>query len=93
MQLGTIIQSVEASIQHAIDYRSWLQKGETLKNVSFTVDAGTATITDVTYSPDNTLVDFFLNGGTLNDQFNIIACATTSFGQVRYDHIQVFVET
>ena len=93
MLLGTIIQSVGAELQNSIDYRYWLQKGETLAAVVFTVDAGTATITGVTYSPDQKEVDFFLNGGTIGDQFNIIAEATTTFGQVRYDHIQVYVET
>src|SRR5208282_5021233 len=93
MLLGTIIQQVEASIQHAIDYRQWLQTGETLESVTFTIDAGMATVSNVSYSPAKTQVDFFLNDGTLGDQFNVIACATTSFGQVRYDHIQVYVET
>ena len=93
MLLGTIIQQVESSIQHAIDYSFWLQKGETLANVTFTVDAGTATVSNVSYTPDRTEARFFLDGGSLGDQFNIIAEATTSFGQVRYDHIQVYVET
>ena len=93
MLLGTIIQQVESSIQHAIDYSFWLQKGETLANVTFTVDAGTATVSNVSYTPDRTEVRFFLDGGSFGDQFNIIAEATTSFGQVRYDHIQVYVET
>ena len=93
MLLGTIIQQVESSIQHAIDYSFWLQKGETLANVTFTVDAGTATVSNVSYTPDRTEARFFLDGGSLGDQFNIIAEATTSFGQIRYDHIQVYVET
>src|SRR5208282_5823159 len=93
MLLGTIIQQVESSIQHSIEYRQWLARGETLASVTFTVDAGTATISNVSYSPTKTEVDFFLNDGTLGDQFNVIACATTSFGQVRYDQIQVYIET
>ena len=91
MLLGDVVQEVGDSRQHTIDYRAWLGRGEVLSSVGFTVDSGTATVSNVTYSPDYTKVMFLLNGGTLGDRFNVIACATTSEGQVRYDHIAVGV--
>jgi Collagen triple helix repeat (20 copies) len=93
MLLGSIFQEFGDSIQHEIDYHFWLDEGEILSSVTFSVDYGTATITNVTYSLDFKTVKFFLNGGTLGDQFNIISCATTTLGQVRYDNINVMVET
>jgi hypothetical protein len=93
MLLGNIIQNVGNSIQHEINYIRWLQQGETLASVTFTVDAGTATVTDVALSVDKTKVFFNLTDGTLGDQFNIIPCAITSLGQTRYDQISVSIQT
>src|ERR1039458_6176159 len=91
--IGSIVQEVSSSLQYSIDYRGWLRKGEVLSSVSFVVDAGNATVTNVTYDPDERHVYFFLNGGTLGTQFNVIANANTSIGQSRFDHIGVCVET
>src|ERR1039458_2278723 len=89
--IGSIVQEVSSSLQYSIDYRGWLRKGEVLSSVSFVVDAGNATVTNVTYDPDERHVYFFLNGGTLGTQFNVIANANTSIGQSRFDHIQVIM--
>ena len=91
--LGHIDQKVGDSIQHEIDYSEWLRQGEILTSVFFTVDAGAATVTNVTYFLNFKAVRFLLNGGNLGDRFNVIAFATTSFGQGRYDSINVGVET
>ena len=48
MTLGTINFAASNILQYQIDYRLWLQKGETLTSVSFVVDAGNATITKTT---------------------------------------------
>src|ERR1700693_4443097 len=93
MLLGSIIQEVGDSLQQTIDYSQWLDEGEILTGVSFTVDSGTATISNVTYSPNKLRVQFLLNGGTLGDSFNVIAIAQTSMGQQRTDTIGVCVET
>ena len=93
MTLGTINFAASNILQYQIDYRLWLQKGETLTSVSFVVDAGNATITKITYSPDQKEVLFFVNGATVvaGVDFNILATAITSFGQQRTDTIAVNV--
>ena len=93
MMLGFITQEVGNSLEHTVSYRDWLQQGEILSSVVVTVDAGTATISDVTYSLDCKEAKFFLNGGTIGDQFNVIIKANTSLGQQRYDHIGVKINT
>lgn len=93
MLLGQIIEVVGDKVEHTIDYSAWLARGETLASVSFTVDSGTATVTNVTLTPNQKAVRFYLSGGTLGDQFNVISTATTSIGQVKMDHIGVSVQT
>lgn len=93
MLLGTIYQTVGDTRRHKIDYHHWLADGETLTDVSFTVDAGTATVANDGFSPDYTEVYFLLIGGTIGDQFNVIVVAETSYGQTKNDSIGVNVQT
>ena len=93
MLLGNIVQEVNDSRQWSIDYGQWLGVGEHLLAVNFVVDAGTATVNNILYSPQYKVVFFNLTDGTLGDQFNVIATATTNQGQVRNDHISVVVNT
>lgn len=88
--LGKYVQTVGDRSRH--EYRAtWLKPGETLVNVVYTVDQGTATVDGNAFSPQ--AFWFYLNGGDLGDQFNVIVRQETSFGQIRYDHLEVFVET
>ena len=94
MIFGTINQSVGQTIRHVVDYSQWLDKGEIIQSAVITVDAGAAIIgSPVQYSQDRKQVKFLLIGGNLGDQFNIILQVTTNFGQIRFDHIGVSVET
>lgn len=93
MQVGNVVQDVGDVIRYSIDYRSWLEQGEILDSVSFTVDAGSAVVTEVSYSPNQKAVYFFVGNGTLGDQFNVIACAVTNLGQTRYDHLHMAIGT
>jgi hypothetical protein len=89
MLLGTINSAAGNRIQYAIDYSEWLERGETIVAVTFSVDQGGATIDTVTYFLDLHGVRFFLNGGTAGDSYNIYSYATTSLGQQRIDQIAV----
>src|SRR5271166_912589 len=93
MLIGTVIQEVGNKIEHSIDYSQWLAQGETLESVTFVIDSGSATIGSVSYLKDYKGVKFLLQGGNLGDQFNVIATANTSLGQIRTDHIAVSVQT
>ena len=91
--LGFVRQEVGESIQYAISYRLWLAKGEVLEAVTFTIDYGTATISNDVISPDHKSVSLLLTGGTLGTTFNVIAFATTSVGQEKYDSFSVEIIT
>ena len=93
MVLGRKIQTVGDRVQHQVDCTPWLNATETVTAVSFTVDQGSATVDALVIAGDGKSYTFFLNGGTLGDQFNIIIEQTTSLTQIRYDHFEVFVET
>jgi hypothetical protein len=93
MLLATINQTVGQRLRLDVDYRDWLVFGEVLTGVRCTVDAGTATVDTIVLSPDKKSVSFFLVNGTPGDRFNIIVEADTSLTQIRFDHIEVFVET
>ena len=93
MILGTIQSAPANRRQYTIDYSDWLQRGETLVSVVFSIDSGPATIDTVSYSPSATEVRFFLNGGTPGSNYNIFAFATTTFGQQRTDQLAVYVAT
>lgn len=88
--LGRYRQSTGARSRH--EFRAnWLKPGEALTEVTYTIDQGTATIDSSSHSSN--AFWFFLNGGALGDEFNVIVRQETSFGQVIYDHLEVFVET
>jgi hypothetical protein len=89
--LGVLNSAAGNKLQYGIDYRSWLQRGEVLTSVTFVVDTPPATITNVSYSPDETECRFFVNGGTAGVNYNILATATTNFGEQRTDTIAVNV--
>ena len=91
MILGTINSAPGNRLQYTIDYSDWLQRGETLVSVVFSIDSGPATIDTVSYSPRATETRFFLNGGTPGSNYNIFAFATTTFGQQRTDQLAVNV--
>ena len=93
MLLGRREHVVGDRIGYTISYSGWLSLGEILSSVSFTVDSGTAIVDGILLSSDHTSVKFFLSGGNLGDQFNVISFATTSNGQQRYDHIEFFINT
>ena len=93
MILGTINSAPGNRLQYTIDYSDWLQRGETLVSVVFSIDSGPATIDTVSYNPRATETRFFLNGGTAGSSYNIFAFATTTFGQQRTDQIAVQVQS
>ena len=91
MILGTINSAASNRIQYAIDYSDWLQRGETLVSVVYSIDVGPATIDTTSLNPSKTESRFFLNGGNAGSTYNIFAFATTNFGQQRTDQIAVQV--
>ena len=95
MLLRTISQNVGERIRYIVDCDEWLGADETLASVVATIDAGTATVDGVQVLPatNDRAFCFFLNNGTLGDQFDVIFAQTTSRSQIRYDHYQVTIGT
>jgi hypothetical protein len=77
--------------QYMIDCDSWLEPGETLTGVVATVDSGAATVDTIVVNARH--FTYFVNGGNLNDQFNVIFAQSTSKTQIRFDHAQFNIGT
>lgn len=81
-------QDISERIRYYVDCDIWLARGEVLAGVTAVPDAGTAIVDGVQIDHTNRAFHYFLTGGTLCDQFNVIFSQTTSFNQVRFDHDQ-----
>jgi hypothetical protein len=91
--LYVVTKQVVERIRYHVDCDAWLDDGEVLTGITPTVDSGSATVDGVLI--DYTLRGFwyFVSGGNLNDQFNVIFSQSTSRGQVRFDHVQFTIGT
>lgn len=89
--LGIVTQQVGERTRLRADGNAFLAAGETITAVAITVDLGTAVVDTIKRNDRD--VTFFLSGGTLGDQFNVILQFTTSFGQVLFDHFAVKMGT
>lgn len=78
--------------RYVIDYENWLDTGETLSTVTFTVDTGPATVPSHTIAGDGLSVAFFITGASLSyTPFSLSFEAVTSAGQEKNDHVNFFV--
>lgn len=93
--LGRKTKTVGNRDRFHVDFTGWLDldSAERVVSVVFTIDQGTATVDGNVIAPDGQSMVFYLNGGTLGDQFNVILQQTTNLGTIRYDHYTIFVET
>lgn len=91
MELGRHLQKVGDRTRHEVHCGDWLAEGEVLTTVTYTVDQGSATVDTTSIEGGNTAV-FFLNGGDLGDQFNVIIGFATSYTQIVYESMEFFVE-
>lgn len=93
MLLGRFIQLVGARDLIRADYARWLLPGEGVVSATCTVDQGTASVANVTIGANKQSLSFIVGGGTLGDQFNVIIQIATTLTQIRFDRLEVFVET
>lgn len=77
--------------RYVVDYDDWLDTGETLSTVTYSVDSGTATVDGDSIAGDGKSAIFFINDGEVSTTFNVLIQATTSVGQVKNDHIEFVV--
>lgn len=89
-----LVKYVKASGErkrYSIDYSEWLDTGETLVGVVFTVLSNTVStplvVDGVAVEPDYTGVQYYVSGGVDNTQYEVRATATTSGVQTKIDDL------
>src|SRR5665213_2892197 len=93
MLLAKERQQVAERVRYRVDCDIWLARGEILTGITPTVDAGTAVCDGIEVDHTNRAFFYFVTGGDLDDQFNVIFAQATSFGQTRFDHVQFNIGT
>lgn len=77
--------------RYQINYTNWLDTGEAVTDVVFSVDKATTpplVVDDVMVTPDAKGVQYYVSGGITNTQYVITATLTTNNGpQVKEDEI------
>ena len=74
-----------------IDYSQWLAAGVTVVPVAFSATTTSLTATVDFVSTTATTLQFFLNGGIINEIFTVALQITDSTGEVKHDTIEFFV--
>lgn len=88
MRLGKFSKAPAERKRYSADYSDWLDTGETVSNVTFSVTPTTASPLAVDGSAiagDGLTVSFFVSGGIDETDYTIIVTATTSSGQIKED--------
>lgn len=93
MLVGKHVQQVVDRIRYTVDCDSWLLRDETLNGVQAVVDSGTAICDGIVIHHTGRAFHYFVSNGTLEDQFNVIFAQSTTRGEMRFDHVEFFIET
>jgi hypothetical protein len=90
MKLANFIKSPLERKRYTIDYTDWLDTGETVQSIVFTVTPTTAATLQVdaySIAVNGLSVVFFANYGNLGTVYTVEALMTTSGGQIKEDEI------
>ncbi len=91
MPLKKYIKSTGERKRYLIDYSDWLDEGETLTGVIFSVTNNSATtplvVDDVMVQPDGLGVQYYVSDGETGNQYEVLATASTSSLQVKVDDL------
>ena len=90
MRLGSFVKTPIERKRYAIDYSEWLDTGETLSTVVYTIPVVTTpplVVDASSIGSGNTVAVFFINGGLNGRQYTVEVVATTSGGQIKEDTI------
>jgi hypothetical protein len=90
---GKVTQAVGDRRLYEFIYNDWLPRHDFITGMVVTIDAGTATVDTQVIAPNGRSVSFFVEGGTLQDQFNAIVEVDTFLKQRRSDHLEIFIAT
>lgn len=91
MPLKKYVKAASERKRYSINYSDWLDIGELLTGVTFTIPANNATtplvVDDVAVTPDGLGVQYYVSGGADGEQYEVVATATTSGAQIKVDDL------
>lgn len=91
MRIGSYAKAQNDRKRYQIDYTDWLDIGESVISVIFTIPVNTVSlplvVDGVAILPGLLAVQYYVSGGVDNTAYEIIATLTTSLGQIRVDGI------
>jgi hypothetical protein len=90
MRLGSFIKTPIERKRYAIDYTDWLDTGETLATVTYSIPNVTTpplVVDASSIDATNKIAVFFINGGLNNRQYTVEVVASTSGGQIKEDTV------
>lgn len=91
MKLAKFVKSPAERKRYSIDYSEWLDTGETVQAIAFTVTPSTGTLPLVidaySIASPATSVAFFANYGDADVVYTVDVVMTTSGGQIKEDEI------
>lgn len=91
MKLAKFVKSPAERKRYSIDYSEWLDTGETVQSIIFTVTPSTGTlplaIDAYQIATPATSVIFFANYGDEGTVYTVDVVMTTSGGQIKEDQI------
>ena len=91
MPLKKYVKAASERKRYSINYSDWLDIGETLTNVVFTIPTNNPStplvVDDVAVTPDRLGVQYYVSGGADGKQYEVVATATTSGTQIKIDDL------
>lgn len=91
MPLKKYVKATNERKRYSIDYSDWLDVGELLTDVAFTIPTNNITtplvVDDVAIMPDGLGVQYYVSGGVDGEQYEVVAIATTSGAQIKVDDL------
>lgn len=90
MRLGRFSQTTADRKHYTIDYSEWLDVGEQVASVTYSVDHSVTTplvVNGSVIAGDGKSILFFVSGGDDGETYKVIVTATTTAFQVKADFV------
>ena len=91
MPLKKYVKAASERKRYSINYSDWLDIGELLTGVTFTIPVNNATtplvVDDVAVTPDSLGVQYYVSAGAAGEQYEVVATASTSGAQIKVDDL------
>lgn len=84
------IQADGEKKRYNIDYSDWLDSGETVSSVAYSVSPTTSpplVVSSSSIDPNNTGVTFYVSGGVNTNTYKVIVTMTSNGGQIKEDAV------